>query len=78
MRPGVAYEVDLDQMVTAIRLAEGHRLRIEITNSNFPACERNLNTGGNNYDEARSVFARTSILHDAAHPDYLELPLVKQ
>jgi uncharacterized protein len=77
MRPSIANEVTLDQMVTAIRLQKGHRLRIEITSSNFPAYERNLNTGGNNFDEVRSIVAKNEILHDAAHASYLELPLLK-
>ncbi|HEY4443497.1 MAG TPA: CocE/NonD family hydrolase [Steroidobacteraceae bacterium] len=77
MRPSTAYEVTLDQMVTAIRLEKGHRLRIEITSSNFPAYERNLNTGGNNFDESRAVIAKNEILHDPAHASYLELPLMK-
>jgi putative CocE/NonD family hydrolase len=77
MHPSVANEVTLDQMVTAIRLQKGHRLRIEITSSNFPAYERNLNTGGNNFDEVRGSVAKNEILHDAAHASYLELPLLK-
>jgi hypothetical protein len=77
MRPTTAYEVTLDQMVTAIRLEKGHRLRIEITSSNFPAYERNLNTGGNNFDESRAVIAKNEILHDSTHASYLELPLTK-
>ena len=77
MRPSSANEVTLDQMVTAIRLQIGHRLRIEITSSNFPAYERNLNTGGNNFDEVRGIVAKNEILHDAAHASYLELPLLK-
>ena len=64
-------------MVSAVWLEKGHRLRIEITSSNFPAYERNLNTGGNNFDESRAIIAKNEILHDSAHASYLELPLTK-
>jgi uncharacterized protein len=77
MRPSTAYEVTLDQMVTSIRLEKGHRLRIEITSSNFPAYERNLNTGGNNFDETHGIVATNEILHDQTHASYLELPLAQ-
>ncbi|MEP7246195.1 MAG: CocE/NonD family hydrolase [Gammaproteobacteria bacterium] len=75
MRPGQVYEVNLDRAVTAIRLPKGHRLRIEIASTNFPAYERNLNTGGNNFDEAVARAVTNSIIHGVRHSSYIELPL---
>ncbi len=67
-------------MVTATELAPGHRLRVQVTSSNFPNYERNLNTGGRNFDEFQPLIARTRIYHDSAHPSYVAfsvLPKIK-
>jgi predicted acyl esterase len=59
-------------MVTALDLLPGHRLRIELASSNFPNYERNLKTGGHNFDEHMAQIARTRVLHDPDHVSYLE------
>ena len=51
MEPGKVYKVALQPMTTSNYFAAGHRIRIEVSSSNFPRFDRNLNTGGNNYDE---------------------------
>ena len=51
MEPGKVYKVTLQPLTTSNYFAPGHRLRIEVSSSNFPRFDRNLNTGGNNYDE---------------------------
>ena len=56
--------------------AKGHRIRIEISSSNFPRFDRNLNTGGNNYDEAKGVIAHNQIHHSADYPSQIRLPIV--
>ena len=71
MQEGKIYETTVTGMVTAIQLAPGHRLRVQVTSSNFPNYERNLNTGGRNFDESDALTARTQIHHDAAHPSYV-------
>ncbi|MCP4481168.1 MAG: hypothetical protein GY818_24125, partial [Planctomycetaceae bacterium] len=55
----------------------GHRIRIEIASSNFPRFTRNLNTGGNNYDETESVVATNQIHHSKEFPSEIRLPVVK-
>jgi predicted acyl esterase len=62
-------------MVLAARLLQGHRIRIQIAGSNFPNLERNLNTGGNNFDESKPVIATNRIYHDSAHPSSVTLTL---
>ena len=52
METGKVYKVTLQPLTTSNYFAPGHRLRIEVSSSNFPRFDRNLNTGGNNYDEA--------------------------
>lgn len=76
MKPGRVYKVVLREMVTASHFSPGHRLRIEIAGTNFPNYERNLNTGGRNYDETVARMARDVIYHDAAHASYLQIPVV--
>jgi len=60
----------------AYRLPEGHRLRLDITSSSFPRLERNLNTGGNNFDESEGVIAINRVHHGAEHPSHVELFLL--
>ncbi|MFT5801384.1 MAG: putative CocE/NonD family hydrolase, partial [Nonlabens sp.] len=57
MEEGKVYKVELSPLSTSNYFAKGHQIRIEVSSSNFPRFERNLNTGGNNYDEKKSVIA---------------------
>ena len=77
MEPGKVYEVDMTPMSTSNYFAKGHRIRIEISSSNFPRFTRNLNTGGNNFDESEGVIAHNKIFHDKAHPSQIKLPIIK-
>ncbi|HEY0605012.1 MAG TPA: CocE/NonD family hydrolase [Herpetosiphonaceae bacterium] len=74
--PGQAYEYTLDLGNTATIFRKGHRIRLEISSSNFPHYARNLNTGQPIASESEIVSARQWILHDPAHRSYLELPVV--
>ena len=57
MEPGKVYKVTLQPLNTSNYFAAGHQLRMEVSSSNFPRFDRNLNTGGNNYDESKGVVA---------------------
>ena len=76
MEPDEVYEIALSSMSTSNYFAKGHRIRLEVSSSNFPRFARNLNTGGNNYDETEGVVARNTIHHSAAHPSRVVLPVV--
>lgn len=76
MRPGESYEIRLDLHVTSNYFGPGHRIRLEVSSSNFPRWERNLNTGGNNYDERDYVVAENSLHLSAAQPSYIVLPII--
>jgi putative CocE/NonD family hydrolase len=54
MEAGGIYKVEIDLEATSNYFKPGHRIRVDVTSSNFPRWDRNLNTGGNNYDEATS------------------------
>lgn len=77
MEKGTVYEVPVDLHASSWYLAPGHRLRVEIASSNFPRFDRNLNTGGRNYDETTWRVAKNAIHHSAAHPSRLVLPVVR-
>ncbi len=76
MEPGEVYEVTLGPLATANVFGAGHRLRIEVSSSNFPRYDRNLNTGGNNYDESEWRVARNAVHHSAEHSSRIVLPVL--
>jgi putative CocE/NonD family hydrolase len=76
MEPGKVCPVEVGPLVTSNEFLVGHRIRIEVSSSNFPRFERNLNTGGNNYDESSWVVARNTIHHGPAHPSAIVLPVL--
>jgi len=78
MEDGQVYQLDLTPMSTSNYFAKGHRIRIEVSSSNFPRFARNLNTGGNNYDEKAGVVARNQIHHSAEYPSQIRLPMVRK
>ena len=55
---------------------KGHRIRLEVSSSNFPRFDRNLNTGKTAAESSYFVKATNTILHDVAHPSALVLPVV--
>ena len=61
MRPGDVYRVRIDVRAIAYYLPPGHRLRLQVSSSNFPRLERNLNTGGKNFDESVGVIAMNRV-----------------
>jgi hypothetical protein len=73
---GKVYKVTLTPMNTSDYFGPGHRIRLEIAGSNFPRFDRNLNTGGNNYDETTGVVAHTSIHHSAEYPSSMTITVV--
>jgi putative CocE/NonD family hydrolase len=77
MEPGKVYKVALQPMTTSNYFAPGHRIRIEVSSSNFPRFDRNMNTGGNNYDEVKGVVAHNSIHHSAQYASQITLSVVK-
>lgn len=77
MEQGEVYEVSLTPMATSNYFKKGHKIRIEISSSNFPRFARNLNTGGNNYDESEAVIARNKVHHSKKYPSQIRLPIRK-
>jgi putative CocE/NonD family hydrolase len=78
MEAGKVYKVALQPMTTSNFFPADHRLRIEVSGSNFPRFDRNLNTGGNNYDETTGLVAHNSVHHSAEYPSSLQITVVKR
>jgi uncharacterized protein len=74
--PGQVYEYKIDLWSTSNVFLKGHRIRLEVSSSNFPRFDRNLNTGKSGAESSAYVKATNTILHDAAHPSVLMLPVV--
>ena len=76
INPGQIYQIDLDLWATSNVFLRGHTLRLEISSSNFPRFDRNLNTGEAINVGRRFVSATNTILHDEQHPSALVLPVI--
>jgi putative CocE/NonD family hydrolase len=76
MNPGQTYQISLDLWSTSNVFLRGHLLRLEISSSNFPRFDRNLNTGEEIKFARRFVSATNTIFHDAQHPSALVVPLI--
>jgi uncharacterized protein len=73
MAPGQIYRVEVTGIVTGNEFLPGHQIRVEIAGSNFPLFERNLQTGGKNYDETNPQSATITIYHDREHASYIDV-----
>ena len=78
MEPGKICKVTLQPMTTSNYFAAGHQIRIEVSSSNFPRFDRNMNTGGNNYDEVKGVVAHNAVHHCKQYPSQVVITVVKR
>jgi predicted acyl esterase len=76
MHGGQVYSVALSGPVTATGMLPGHRLRIELASSNFPNYGRNLNSGGNNFDETTVKTARNRVVHGPHQASFIEFQVL--
>ncbi|MBK7707209.1 MAG: CocE/NonD family hydrolase [Acidobacteria bacterium] len=78
MESGKVYKFTFQPMTTSNYFAAGHRIRIEISSSNFPRFDRNLNTGGRNYDETKGVIANNAVHHSKQYPSSMTISVVRK
>jgi hypothetical protein len=78
LEAGKVYKVTLQPLTTSNYFAAGHRLRIEVSSSNFPRFDRNMNTGGKNYDESTGVIAHNVVHHSAQYPSQVKVTVVRR
>ena len=77
MNPGEIYKFSIDLWSTSNVFLKGHVLRLEVSSSNFPRFDRNLNTGEALGSARNYVSATNTIYHDVEHPSTLVLPVVE-
>ena len=78
MRPDEVYKFSFSPLNTSNFFEAGHRIRIEISSSNFPRFDRNMNTGGNNYDETTGIVAHNVVHHSKQYPSSVTITVVKK
>ena len=77
LTPGQVATVQPTPLTISNTFQPGHRIRVEVTSSNFPKFVRNLNTGGPNETESQGVVADNAVHHAGDDASYIDLPVVK-
>lgn len=76
LKPGAVYEYAINMLNTSHMFRKGHRIRIDISSSNFPAADRNMNTGGPIGEDAEGIPALQTIYHQSGYASYIDLPVI--
>ena len=76
LTPGEVTKFTIDLWATSHVFLPGHRIRVEISSSNFPRFDRNLNTGEDQATGTRWQAARQTVFHDGRYPSHILLPVV--
>lgn len=76
MQPGTIYPITVRLYPTSNVFKRGHRIRVDVSSSNYPRFDVNPNTGEPLNDNRRVLVATNTVHHDAAHPSHIELPIV--
>ena len=76
MNPGEIYKLTINLWSTSNVFLAGHKLRVEVSSSNFPRFDRNLNTGEDPESGTRMIKASNMVYHDREHPSALVVPIV--
>ena len=78
MKEDEVYKIQLNLNAASNYFASGHIIRLQVSSSNFLMYERNLNTGGNNYDETEWIVAENTIHHSKEYPSHIILPIIEK
>lgn len=78
MEPNTVYRLEINLHSTANYFRPGHRIRVEVSSSNFPRFARNLNTGGASHLEVIPVAATNTVYHSREYPSHIVLPIVQR
>lgn len=76
MTPNQIYRFEVDLWATAQTFLPGHRIRVQVTSSDFTRYDRNLNTGGPFGEEVRGQVAVNTVFHDAMRPSHVVMPVM--
>jgi len=77
INPGEIYEYTINMGSTSNVFTKGHRIGIDISSSNFPASDRNMNTGNPLGEDTEGIPATQNIFHQSNYASYIDLPLAK-
>lgn len=77
IEPGKIYKYDIDLWATSNLFKQGHQIRVEISSSNFPRFDRNLNSGNNFATDTTQVKAEQKIYHNEEYPTCIVLPVIE-
>ena len=76
LSPGVPTEFEIAMLPTSALFKPGHRIRLDVTSSDFPNFDRNHNTGGDDWRESALELAHQTVLHNTDHASRLVLPVI--
>ena len=76
LEPGEVQRYRIELASTSNVFGVGHRLRLEISSSNFPRFDRNLNTGGSIATGTKTEIAHQTVLHTSEYPSHILLPII--
>ena len=76
LEPAVVYEFIVDLWPTSNVFLSGHRIRVDISSSNFPRFDRNPNTGKRFGEDSEIQIAHQSMFHNGLHPSHILLPVI--
>jgi hypothetical protein len=76
MKPGEIYELTIEMYPTSLVFRRGHRIRLDVSSSNFPRFDVNPNTGEPLNDQRRWAIAENAVYHDPRHPSRIVLPVI--
>ena len=76
IEPGQVYEYTIDLWATSNVFKKGHRIRVEVSSSNFPRFDRNTNTGNAIGEDASFLAALQTVYHEGDHASRITLPIV--
>ena len=76
LEPGKVYRLRIDLMATSNVFKKGHRIRVQVSSSNFPRFSRNLNTGNSPERDTAMVTAAQRVYHEPDYPSHILLPVI--
>ena len=76
IEPCEIYENTIELQLTSNLLKVGHRIRLDVSSSDFPNFDRNHNKGAEDYEDTALIPATQTIYHDRRHPSKVILPII--
>jgi uncharacterized protein len=78
IKPGEVNEYIINMETASQMFLKGHKIRIDISSSNFPEYDRNMNTGNQPGEDAKGITAKQTIFHEPRYASYIDLPVIPE